>query len=143
MGTNRTQPFGYRKEFGKVVIDPDEARWVVYIYEQYIQGASFKNLLDTLCGTGIRYDADRLRTKNMVAGILQDRRCIGEGIYPQIIDECIFYRVNQKRSKRALMGAVLYFALWRMSVSMTSNIRCRSSCVSFSIFSESMEDLIT
>ena len=44
MGTNRTQPFGYRMEFGKVVTDPDEARWVVYIYEQYILGESFKRI---------------------------------------------------------------------------------------------------
>ena len=59
MGTNRTQPFGYRMEFGKVVADPDEARWVVYIYEQYILGESFKSLSDTLCGTGIHYDVDK------------------------------------------------------------------------------------
>lgn len=25
MGTNRTQPFGYRMEYGKVATDPDEA----------------------------------------------------------------------------------------------------------------------
>ena len=74
MGTNRTQPFGYRMEQGKVVIDPDESRWVVYIYEQYIQGASFKNLSDTLCGTGIHYDVDKPWNKNMVARILQNRR---------------------------------------------------------------------
>ena len=100
MGTNRTQPFGYRMEFGKVVIDSDEARWVVYIYEQYIQGASFKNLSDTLCGTGIHYDVDKPWNKNMVARILQDRRYTGEGIYPQIIDDVTFNRVDQKRRKK-------------------------------------------
>lgn len=101
MGTNRTQPFGYRMEFGKVAIDPAEARWVVYIYEQYIQGESFKGLSDTLCGTGIRYDADKPWNKNMVARILQDRRYIGYGEYPKIIDDCTFYRADQKRSKKA------------------------------------------
>lgn len=100
MGTNRTQPFGYRMELGKVVIDPDEARWVIYIYEQYIQGESFKGLSDTLCGTGIRYDADKPWNKNMVARILQDRRYIGDGEYPKIIDDCTFHRVDQKRSKK-------------------------------------------
>ena len=100
MRTNRTQPFGYRMEQGKVVIDPDESRWVVYIYEQYIQGASFKNLSDTLCGTGIHYDVDKPWNKNMVARILQDRRYTGEGIYPQIIDDLTFNRVDQKRSKK-------------------------------------------
>ena len=106
MGTNRTQPFGYRMEFGKVVADPDEARWVVYIYEQYILGESFKSLSDTLCGTGIRYDTDKPWNKNMVARILQDRRYIGGGEYPKIIDDCTFYRADQKRSKKVSGGQV-------------------------------------
>lgn len=100
MGTNRTQPFGYRMEFGKVVIDPDESRWVVYIYEQYILGESFKSISDTLCGTGIRYDVDKPWNKNMVARILQDRRYTGEGRYLPIIDTCIFQQVDQKRNKK-------------------------------------------
>lgn len=100
MGSNRTQPFGYRMEYGKVVIDPDESRWVVYIYEQYVQGESFKGLSDTLCGTGIHYDADKSWNKNMVARILQDRRYTGDGRYPPIIDICIFQQVDQKRNKK-------------------------------------------
>ena len=100
MSTNRTQPFGYRVEYGKVVLDPDEARWVVYIYEQYIMGESFKNLSDTLCGMGIHYDTDKRWNKNMVARILQDRRYMGEGKYPQIIDACTFRQVNEKRSNK-------------------------------------------
>ena len=89
-----------------MVIDPDEARWVIYIYEQYIQGESFKGLSDTLCGTGIRYDADKPWNKNMVARILQDRRYIGDGEYPKIIDDCTFHRVDQKRSKKVSGGQV-------------------------------------
>lgn len=100
MGSNRTQPFGYRMEYGKVVIDPDESRWVVYIYEQYILGESFKSLSDTLCGTGIHYDGDKPWNKNMVARILQERRYTGDGRYPPIIDICIFKQVDQKRNKK-------------------------------------------
>ena len=100
MGSNRTQPFGYRMEYGKVVIDPNESKWVVYIYEQYIRGESFKGLSDTLCGTGIHYDGDKPWNKNMVARILQDRRYTGDGRYPPIIDSCIFHQVDQKRNKK-------------------------------------------
>ena len=100
MGTNRTQPFGYRMEFGKVVIDPNESSWVVYIYEQYILGESFKSLSDNLCGIGIHYDADKSWNKNMVARILQDRRYTGDDRYPPIIDTCIFQQVDQKRKKK-------------------------------------------
>ena len=106
MGTNRTQPFGYRMELGKVVIDPDEARWVVYIYEQYIQGESFKSISDTLCGTGIHYDGDKPWNKNMVARILQDRRYTGEGRYQPVIDTCIFQQVDQKRNKKVVGSKV-------------------------------------
>jgi hypothetical protein len=87
-------------EFGKVVTDPDESRWVVYIYEQYMRGESFKGLSDTLCDTGIHYDGDKPWNKNMVARILQDRRYTGDGKYPPIIDSCIYQQVDQKRNKK-------------------------------------------
>ena len=106
MGSNRTQPFGYRMEYGKVVIDPDESRWVVYIYEQYLLGESFRGLSDTLCGTGIHYDGDKPWNKNMVARILQDRRYTGDGRYPPIIDICIFQLVDQKRHKKVAGSTV-------------------------------------
>ena len=106
MGTNRTQPFGYRMEFGKVAVDPDEARWVVYIYEQYILGESFKRIADTLCGTGIRYDADKPWNKNMVARILHDHRYTGERKFPQIINESRFQQVDQKRNKKVAASKV-------------------------------------
>lgn len=101
MAKYRKFPFGYRMEFGKMVINEDEAEWVVYIYEQYIMGESFKSLSDTLCGYGIQYDVDKLWNKNIVARILQDQRYRGEGKFPQIIDNCIFQQVDQKRSKRS------------------------------------------
>lgn len=101
MGKHRKFPFGYRMEFGKVVIDPVESQWVIYIFEQYVQGDSFKSISDTLKDVGISYDSDKPWNKNIVARILQDRRYIGEGKFPQIIDTCIFQMVDQKRSQKA------------------------------------------
>lgn len=100
MGKHRKFPFGYRMEFGKVVIDPHESRWVIYIFEQYIQGVSFKKLSDTLRGIGIRYDVDKPWNKNMVARILEDQRYTGEGKYPKIIDACIFQQADKKRNEK-------------------------------------------
>jgi len=100
MAKYRKFPFGYRMEFGKMVIDEDEAEWVVYIFEQYILGESFKNLSDSLFGYGIQYDVDKPWNKNMVARILQDRRYTGDDRYPPIIDTCIFQQVDQKRNKK-------------------------------------------
>ena len=101
MAKYRKFPFGYRMEFGKVVIDPDESKWVIYIFEQYILGESFKSISDTLKDAGISYDADKLWNKNIVARILQDRRYKGEGKFPQIIDTYVFQMVDQKRSQKA------------------------------------------
>ena len=101
MGKYRKLPYGYRMDFGKVVIEPDESKWVIYIFEQYIRGESFKGISDTLKDAGISYDADKSWNKNMVARILQDRRYTGEGKFPQIIDTCIFQMVDQKRSQKA------------------------------------------
>lgn len=101
MGKHRKFPFGYRMEFGKVVIDPVESQWVIYIFEQYVEGDSFEVLSDKLLVNGICYDVDKPWNKNMVARILQDQRYTGDEKYPQIIDACIFQMVEQKRSKKA------------------------------------------
>ena len=106
MAKYRKFPFGYRMEFGKMVIDPDESGWVVYIFEQYMLGESIKRIADVLCGTGIRYDADKLWNKNMVARILQDRRYTGDDRYPPIIDICFFQQVDQKRNKKVVGSKV-------------------------------------
>lgn len=74
MGKYRKLPFGYRMEMGRIVIDPVEAEWIVYIYEQYILGESFKRLADAMCRTGVYYDVGKQWNKNMVARILQDER---------------------------------------------------------------------
>ena len=35
---NRKQPFGYQMQFGTVVVQPQEAGLVQYIFQQYILG---------------------------------------------------------------------------------------------------------
>lgn len=45
---NRKQPFGYRMEFGDIVVDPKESEVVRYIFRQYLIGYSFKALAEDL-----------------------------------------------------------------------------------------------
>ena len=61
MGTNRTQPFGYRMEFGKVVTDPDEARWVVYIVKQEEKQTDFNKNLSAYIMKRIQQPVQRIR----------------------------------------------------------------------------------
>lgn len=100
MGKYRKLPFGYRMERGRIVLDPVEAEWIVYIYEQYILGESFKSLADAMCRTGVHYDVDKQWNKNMVARILQDERYAAAGKFPQIIDNGLFLRADEKRRKK-------------------------------------------
>lgn len=100
MGKYRKLPFGYRMEMGTIVIDPVEAEWIVYIYEQYILGESFKRLADAMCRTGVYYDVGKQWNKNMVARILQDERYSAGGKFPQIIENGLFLRADEKRRKK-------------------------------------------
>ncbi len=84
---NRKQPFGYRMEMGCVVIHPQEAEIVQYVFQQYIAGASFSALVNALSAQDISYDQDKSWNKNMVARILADQRYTGENEYPAIISQ--------------------------------------------------------
>lgn len=101
MGTNRKQPFGYKMDFGRIVIYPEEAGWVRYIFCQYNQGTSFKGITDAMRCSGIPYDCNKSWNKNMVARILEDSRYYGDRGFPEIIDLKTFQSAAEKRRKKS------------------------------------------
>ena len=101
MGSNRKRPFGYRMEFGEVVLHPAEAETVRWIYDSYLAGASYNALVDKLRERGVPYEGGKPWNKNMAARILADRRYTGEGGYPSIIPEGQFQMVQARRQERA------------------------------------------
>lgn len=101
MASNRKLPFGYRMEFGEVVIHPLEAVMVQRIFWQYADGASYKEVLDTLRNQDVPYDPGKLWNKNMVARILENRKYTGEPGWPAIISEELYARADEKRSSKA------------------------------------------
>jgi len=100
MAGNRKLPFGYRMEAGQVVVHPEEASMVQYIFRQYTLGASYKELVESLREQDIPYDQDKLWNKNMVARILENRKYTGQPGWPFIIDSDLFERANEKRSSK-------------------------------------------
>ena len=100
MGSNRKRPFGYKMEFGEIVLHPAEAETVRWIYDSYLAGASYNALVDKLQERGIPYDGDKPWNKNMAARILADRRYTGEGGFPSIIPEGQFHMVQARRQER-------------------------------------------
>ena len=100
MGSNRKRPFGYKMEFGEVVLHPVEAETVRWIYDHYLAGAGYNALIDKLRERGVPYDGDKPWNKNMAARILADRRYTGEGGFPSIIPKEQFQMVQARRQER-------------------------------------------
>ena len=101
MGSNRKRPFGYKMEFGEIVLHPAEAETVRWIYDSYLAGASYNALVDKLRERGVPYNEGRPWNKNMAARILADCRYTGEGDFPQIIPEGQFNMAQVRRQERA------------------------------------------
>lgn len=96
----RKHPFGYQMEMGKVVINPQEANLVEYIFQQYISGASFNIIVAKLREQPIPYDKGKVWNKNMVARILGDQRYTGKDGYPVITDRETLSRAIEKRGEK-------------------------------------------
>lgn len=101
MGSNRKQPFGYRMELGQIVIHPEEAAAVRYLFREYNQGKSFLALAKAMQEWAIPYDGNKPWNKNMIARILADGRYTGLPPYPLLIPFALFGAVTEKRVKRA------------------------------------------
>jgi len=97
MAGNRKLPFGYRMELGRVVVHSAEVDVVQYIFQQYILGSSYKELVDHLREQEVPYDHDKLWNKNMVARILENGKYIGQDGWPAIIAAEQFDRALEKR----------------------------------------------
>ena len=101
MATKRKLPFGYRMEFGEIVIHPLEAVMVQKIFQQYASGASYKELVDTLRNQDVPYNPGKIWNKNMVARILENRKYVGEQGWPVIIPMELYNHTCEKRSSKA------------------------------------------
>ena len=102
MASNRKQPFGYRMEFGEYTPHPAEAETVRWIYQTYLAGASYQELVKALQERGVAYDEGKLWNKNMVARILEDKRYVGTDRYPAILPEEQHRGARERRRDRAV-----------------------------------------
>lgn len=98
---NRKLPFGYQMRFGDVIPHPDEAEAVQKIYQNYLAGASFRQIAEGLQAQGIPYDEDKPWNKNMVARILENERYTGKDPFPALIPTELFRAVQNRRIQTA------------------------------------------
>lgn len=88
MAKNRTIPYGYHIEMGRLEPHKDEKEVVIKIYTEYAQGKSYKTIAELLTYLQVPYNEDRTDwNKNVVARILQNERYLGNEKYPAIVSE--------------------------------------------------------
>lgn len=87
MAQNKTLPYGYQIQNGKLTIHDEESEVVRRIYADYAKGKSYKVIAQMLTSEDIRYVPEKpVWNKNMVARILQNNCYTGRDSYPEIID---------------------------------------------------------
>lgn len=99
MPKNRVIPFGYGMRNGEIITDLAETKAVVKIFEEYLNGSSFLQIAKLMESEKIRYTADSDRwNKNMIKRIIENKKYLGTGKYPQIISEKFFTMANEKKA---------------------------------------------
>lgn len=95
MAQNRTLPYGYKIEDGRVMTNDAETEVIRRIYRSYAEGLSYKAIAESLTEEGIRYMPEKPAwNKNMVARILQNQNYLGTGKYPLIVKEALCQTVK-------------------------------------------------
>lgn len=96
----RKLPFGYRMEMGKIALQLHEAETVQFIFQQYIDGASFRELVYALNGRGVPYITGKPWNKNMVARILADARYAGADGCPTVVEKSDLQKAEKRRMEK-------------------------------------------
>ena len=108
MAKNRTIPFGYCMNNGEITTDLKEVCAVATIVNEYLSGSSLLQIAKRMESKKIRYTENSEHwNKNMVKRIIENEKYLGTEKYPQIIDEDIFRRVNEKRVRKATTLCVI------------------------------------
>ena len=84
--THRHIPFGYVFENGIISVNKAEADAIGKIAERYLGGNSLKTIAEWLTAEQIEHTPGRYdRNRSRVRRIIDDKRYIGDGGYPQIL----------------------------------------------------------
>lgn len=99
MSKKRVFPFGYQMREGQILVNPQEARLVREIFEQYRLGKTTPELAASAMLQGVPYrEGTAAWNKNMVCRILDDARYTGTEEYPSIVEQALYDAVCARRS---------------------------------------------
>lgn len=112
----RTIPYGYKWVCGEYQINYEEKEIIQLIIELYLSDNSMKKIADTLNVKGIKYDTDAVWNKSKIMRVLDDKRYLGNELYPQIISTVEYKNIQIKRNQRNSMNVNERVAHIKLSV---------------------------
>lgn len=98
MSKNRRIPFGYMMQNGIITTNPAEVLAVLTIFSEYMVGKSLESIAINM---KVPYSEDKIWNKNMVKRVLENEKYLGTDVYPQLISEEVFRKVNERKSAKA------------------------------------------
>ncbi len=101
MTWERRIPFGYRMEKAAIVCEQAEAEVVKLIFTLYLDGSSLKQIAEEMMRRGIRYHQENPEwNKSTVKRILENRRYLGDEVFPGIISEEDFSEAQSLKQRK-------------------------------------------
>lgn len=100
---NRTTPYGYGVQNGRICVSGMEGNVVIELFRAYASGASFKALAEQMRSKGIPYhDGDAAWDKNKIARILNCSTYLGTVEYPALIDRNLYEKARARKPACAI-----------------------------------------
>lgn len=94
-------PYGYAMRNGQTVIEHGEADIIRFIFEEYIKGASLKELAEELTARRVPYtEKTNVWDKARIARIIDNATYTGSDTYDPIIDEDTFEEATAAKAAR-------------------------------------------
>ena len=98
----RHMPLGYRMAEGKIVIDPETAEIINRIFQEYSEGASLYQLARKLTEQGaLNANHKPVWNHGTVGKILENRKYLGDEVYPAILEQKLFDKVQEHRKEKS------------------------------------------
>lgn len=98
--------FGYNREFEKIVINKGQAAAVKLIFMYYLEGKSLGEIKDILEGLNIPSPQNRSTWgKQLLSNILSNAHYLGSDVYPIIITQEDFDKVQEIKGTKAAQFA--------------------------------------
>lgn len=89
--------YGYGMENGTIIVDADQKEAIQKIFDDYISGDSIRQIVRALNTSDVFNTNRKVWTHRAVGNLLEDRRYLGDDLYPVIISEEIFAMAKKKR----------------------------------------------